>query len=197
LHDTLVTHPHLLQTFHAALALYDRQTAAHCARVSRASTRVGSALGLSEHEREVLAWSGLLHDLGKLSVSEETLGKRGPLTKDEWVHIKHHPIVGADLIFSISERLEPIAAGIRSHHEQWDGSGYPDGLSGEAIPLAGRIIAIADVFDSMRSPRPYRPRSWTDREVIGYLETQAHLQFDPSIVPVFVALHHPEIVTAA
>jgi putative nucleotidyltransferase with HDIG domain len=195
-HDTLVKHPRLRQAFNAALALYDRRTAAHCARVSQASTRVASALLVGEHELEALAWSGLLHDLGKLSVSEEILRKRGPLTTDEWTEIKRHPTVGADLVLSISERLEPIAAGIRSHHERWDGTGYPDGLHGDTIPLAGRIIAIADVFDAMTSPRPYRPGSWTDSEAISYLQTQAHLQFDPRIVPVFIELHQQEFVTA-
>jgi HD-GYP domain-containing protein (c-di-GMP phosphodiesterase class II) len=159
--------------------------------------RVGSALGLVEHELESLAWSAFLHDLGKLSVSEEILSKRGALTDDEWAEVERHPIVGADLILSISQRLEPIAAGIRSHHERWDGTGYPDGRSGEAIPLAGRIISIADVFDSMTSPRPYRRRSWTDGEVFSYLQTQVDLQFDASIVPVFIELHRREMVAAS
>lgn len=158
--------------------------------------RVGRALGLAEHALESLAWSAFLHDLGKLSVSEEILSKRGALTDDEWTQVKRHPIVGADLILSISQRLEPIAAGIRSHHERWDGTGYPDGLSGEAIPLTGRIITIADVFDSMTSPRPYRRRTWTDSEVISHLQTQVDLQFDAGIVPVFVELHQQQKVAA-
>ncbi len=158
--------------------------------------RVGIALGLGEVELEALAWSALLHDLGKVSVSEQILHKRGRLTADEWAVVKRHPIVGADLVLSISTRLEPIAAGIRSHHERWDGTGYPEGLAGDVIPLAGRIITVADVFDSMASPRPYRPGLWTDNEVLSHLQTQANLQFDPSIIPVFVELHHQELVAA-
>jgi putative nucleotidyltransferase with HDIG domain len=195
LHDTLAIRPDALQVFASALAGYDRRTAAHGVRVRHASMRVGRALGLGEVELEALAWSALLHDLGKVSVSEEILHKRGPLTTDEWAVIKRHPIVGADLVLSISERFEPIAAGVRSHHERWDGTGYPEGLAGDLIPLAGRIITVADVFDSMTSPRPYRRAKWTDNEVVSHLQSQANLQFDPSIIPVFVELHHQELVT--
>lgn len=93
-------------------------------------------------------------------------------------------------MLALSQRFEPIVSGIRSHHERWDGSGYPDGLEGDAIPLAGRIIAIADTYDAMIKPRSYRQRTWTHDEVIDQLETQAHLQFDPHIVAVFVIANH-------
>jgi HD-GYP domain-containing protein (c-di-GMP phosphodiesterase class II) len=187
--DTLTTHPHLMRAFDAALLFYDRHTAEHASRVSQASMRVGRALAFGEDELEALTWSGLLHDLGKLSIPEEMLRRPGPLTGDEWVQMRRHPTVGAELILSVSECLEPIAAGIRSHHERWDGTGYPSGLSGETIPLAGRIITVADVFDSMTSPRAYRSRKWSEAEVISHLETQRHLHFDPTVVSVFVELH--------
>jgi HD-GYP domain-containing protein (c-di-GMP phosphodiesterase class II) len=196
LHDAPVTRLDALQVFANALAGYDRPSAAHGARVRQGSTRVGTVLGLGAVELEALGWSALLHDLGKVSVAEEILRKRGPLTTAEWAVIKRHPIVGADLILSISEHLEPIAAGVRSHHERWDGAGYPNGLAGDAIPLAGRIITIVDVFDSMTSPRPYRRGDRTENDVLSHLQTQASIHFDPSIVPVFVELHHRELVTA-
>jgi putative two-component system response regulator len=187
-YDTLTTYPHLIRAFDAALLFYDRQTAEHASRVSQASRRVGRALALGEDELEALTWAGLLHDLGKLCVPEEMLRRPGPLTADEWALMKRHPTVGAEMILSVSERLEPIAAGIRSHHECWDGSGYPSGLGGEAIPLVGRIITVADVFDSMTSPRAYRRRKWSEADVIGHLQATQPLHFDPTIVSVFVEL---------
>jgi putative nucleotidyltransferase with HDIG domain len=196
-HDTLLQNPNLLSALDGAMVLYDRGTSRHCIRVSQAATRVGTALHLGELELEALAWAGLLHDLGKLAVPEHILRKPGPLNDSEWAEIKRHPIVGADLLLSLSPRMEPIAAAIRSHHERWDGSGYPDGLAGDAIPLLGRIITLPDVFDAMTSVRHYRERVWTDEEAIDELERGAGVQFDPSIVAVFVEFHHHRSLAGA
>jgi putative nucleotidyltransferase with HDIG domain len=195
LHATLDLRPQTLPAFHAALAFYDRASASHCARVSRLSVRLGSALGLDGGDLEVLRWSALLHDLGKLSFREAILRSQEPLTEDDRAQIISHPSVGADIVLAVSQGFEPIASAIRSHHERWDGSGYPAGLAGATIPLAARIIAIADTWDAMSTPRSYRSRDWTRNEVVDHLETQAHRLFDPRIVSVFIAIRHDSPAT--
>jgi HD-GYP domain-containing protein (c-di-GMP phosphodiesterase class II) len=114
-------------------------------------------------------WVGILHDLGKLAVSAEVLRKTGPLTRSDWTEVKRHPVVGADLVLSISPSLAPLAAAIRAHHERWNGSGYPDGLDRVDIPLFGRIAAIGDVFDAVTHLRIYRTGVLTHREGVEVL----------------------------
>ncbi len=187
-HPVLVGDSRLLAALDGAIGLYHGETARHCDRVSRLARRVGKALGLDVVELEVLEWAGLLHDLGNLGVPAHVLGKLGPLDESDWVEIKRHPVVGADLLLALSPDSQRIAAGIRSHHERWDGSGYPDGLAGDAIPLSGRIITLADVFDAMTSARAYRSHVWSDEEAIEEIQRGAGTCFDPGIVPVFLEL---------
>jgi putative two-component system response regulator len=167
----------------------DDGTAQHSARVGQGSALIAAHLGIDVREIEVVSWAGTLHDVGKLRVPYEILVKPGSLTEPEWVEIKKHPALGADMLLSVSPELEPIAAGVRSHHEHWDGSGYPQGLRGDEIPLAGRIIAVLDVFDSLMCPRPYRFRAWSERAVVEYLSSVAGSHLDPEIVAVFLELH--------
>lgn len=167
----------------------DDGTAQHSARVGQGSALLASHLGIDAPEIQIVSWSGILHDIGKLRVPYEILVKPGPLDRDEWAVIKQHPEMGADMLLSVSPELEPIASGIRTHHEHWDGSGYPYGLRGHEIPLAGRIIAVLDVFDSLMCPRPYRFRAWSERAVVDYVASIAGTHLDPDVVAVFLELH--------
>jgi HD-GYP domain-containing protein (c-di-GMP phosphodiesterase class II) len=122
----------------------------------------------------------MLHDIGKVAVSDEILGKPGPLTESEYAEIKRHPLIGADLVARV-EGLDPIVPWIRHSHEHYDGTGYPSGLSGEDIPLAARILLVADAFDAMTSDRPYRD-ALSREEALRELEEHAGSQFDPRCV---------------
>ena len=188
MHSSLRAHPDLLDALEGALGAYHHSTAKHADRVRQIANTLGVRLSLRATECEALSWAALLHDLGKLGVPVALLRKKGPLTDAEWVEMKRHPAVGAEMLVSLSPLLEPIAAGVRAHHEWWDGSGYPDGLAGEEIPLVGRIIAVADALDAMTHPRPYRPRVYTPDEAIAELQAGAGTEFDPNVVAALTEL---------
>ena len=163
----------------------DGYTADHAVEVARLSRLVGMDLGLNEEELEWLVHGALLHDLGKLIVADEILEKIGTLTEEEWAVIKRHPDVGARMI----EPLEPLwGAGpvMRHHHERPDGRGYPDGLEGDKIPLAARIVAAVDAYDVMRRGRPYRSERYGSKsssaEALKELRREAGRQFDARVV---------------
>jgi HD-GYP domain-containing protein (c-di-GMP phosphodiesterase class II) len=158
----------------------DGYTTEHAAEVARLSRMVGLHLGFDKEGLEWLVDGALLHDLGKIGVADEILGKPGPLTEEEWVAVKRHPEVGARMI----EPIEPLFGAVpvvRHHHERPDGTGYPDGLEGEEIPLAARIVAAADAYDVMVRGRPYRPKSST-AEALRELRREAGRQFDVRVV---------------
>jgi putative nucleotidyltransferase with HDIG domain len=138
-----------------ALEAKDPYTRGHSERVAALSRRVASALGLAPAVVDVVGQAGLLHDIGKIGVPEAILRKPGPLSPDEWQIMRAHPVIGAQIVAPF-EFFEGAARAIRHHHERWDGSGYPDGLAHQAIPLEARIVAVADVFDALTSARPYR-----------------------------------------
>jgi putative nucleotidyltransferase with HDIG domain len=167
----------------------DDGTAQHSARVGQGSALIAAHLGIDGRDVDVVAWAGTLHDIGKLRVPYEILVKPSPLDEDEWGVIKRHPEMGAEMLRAVSPDLEPIASGIRSHHERWDGRGYPHGLRGEEIPIAGRIISVVDIFDSLMCPRPYRFRAWSETAVVEYLASIAGSQLDPDVTTVFLELH--------
>ena len=149
---------------------------------------MGTELGFSESQLELLYWSALLHDLGKIAVPEYILLKPGPLTEEEYNQIKRHPGYGAELLESISPDFAPLAEVVRAHHERWDGAGYPLGLSGGRIPLMSRIIAIVDVFEALTSARPYR-QPVPYGQAMAYISEGAGSQFDPQLVPLFDGLY--------
>jgi diguanylate cyclase (GGDEF)-like protein len=153
--------------------------------VSALAVETGRMLGLRRDQLEELVRGAELHDLGKLAVPEEILNKPGPLDEGEWEFIHQHTIVG-ERILRASVALRNVASIVRSTHERWDGNGYPDGLSGEEIPLASRIIAACDAFSAMTSPRPYRP-AMTREQALAELERGAGTQFDPNVVRVVTA----------
>ena len=156
----------------------------HSKRVSELCQEIGKELGLSKIGVEKLKAVGLLHDIGKIAIEESILNKPGKLTDVEWNEIKKHPAIGYRLLSSSYEMLE-LAESILAHHEKWDGTGYPKGLKGEAIPKAARIIALADSFDAMTSERSYQSTLSEEVELIE-IRKNAGLQFDPEIARIFV-----------
>jgi putative nucleotidyltransferase with HDIG domain len=158
----------------------DGYTIDHALAIANLSRRVGAEFDLSEEVLEALALGALLHDLGKLGVPEAVLEKGGPLTQQEWEVIKHHPDIGARMIEQIW-CLRRVAQVIRHHHERYDGSGYPDGLEAEEIPLTARIVAATDAYDVMVRGRPYGV-SRSPTEAIEELMNGAGSQFDAEVV---------------
>ena len=169
-----------------ALEAKDVYTRGHSERVGATSRRLAIVLGLSPAEAEIVARAGLLHDIGKIGIPEAVLRKTGPLSPDEWVLMQRHPVIGAQIVAPF-EFFTAGAVIIRHHHERVDGSGYPDGLTGNAIPVGARIVAVADVFDALTSDRPYRPAMSAD-DALAHLMAQAGRGLDEEIVGAFVGL---------
>ena len=170
-----------------ALELRDDETREHTDRVTEMSVRLGIEMGLSDEALVNLRRGALLHDIGKLGVPDRILMKEGELTEEEWLIMRRHPEFAERMLSSI-RYLQPALEIPRCHHEKWDGTGYPLGLKGEDIPLSARIFAVADVWDALRSRRPYRIKPWTEAEAIEYIETQSGKHFDPHVVEVFLEL---------
>jgi len=183
-----VRHARALPTLAGAAAIYDQDTAEHSLRVAHTSVCIAGLLDLSEKEIQTVWWAAMLHDFGKLTARVEVLRQVGPINEADRRELREHPAVGCDLLLALSPVLAPIAVAVRAHHERWDGSGYPDGLEGEQIPLLGRIIAVADAFDSMSRPRPQRPGAVDASEATDELRRWSGRKFDPMIVPLVVEL---------
>jgi putative nucleotidyltransferase with HDIG domain len=169
-----------------ALEAKDPYTRGHSERVGAASRVLAQALGLSRTEVETASQAGLLHDIGKIGVPEAVLGKPGGLTEDEWAVMRRHPVLGAQIVAPF-EFLASAAPIIRHHHERADGSGYPDGLRGEAIPLGASIVAVADVYDALTSDRPYRAALSPER-ARAFLNGEAGHTLDARVVATFLEL---------
>jgi putative nucleotidyltransferase with HDIG domain len=160
---------------------YSGTHSAHVAYWVKATAR---KLNLSNEDVQTIYWASLLHDIGKISVPDDVLVKNGPLTEEEWILMKLHPTVGANMVNSLYS-LTQTAPIIRSHQEKFDGSGYPRGLRGEEIPLGGRILAVVDAYDAMTNRRVYRsPRS--HEEAVVELKKMRGTHFDPHVVDVFI-----------
>lgn len=173
----------LLSSLERSLLEASRETKEHCDRIKELSTLVGKALGMDQSGLNELALLASLHDVGKIGIPDHILLKQGVLTPEEWVAVKKHPEVGYRIARATSD-LCLIAEGVLSHHERWDGKGYPRGIRGEEIPLTARIIAIADAFDAMTHERPYRAARSAE-EALEELRRCSGTQFDPSLVPIF------------
>ncbi|HEX7026006.1 MAG TPA: HD domain-containing phosphohydrolase, partial [Gammaproteobacteria bacterium] len=129
-----------------------------------------------------------MHDIGKIGIPDSILLNPGKLSKEEWAVMRRHPVIGAEIIGEHKSRLLEWARIIAlTHHEKWDGSGYPQGLAGKEIPLIGRIVAIADVFDALTTERPYK-KAWPDQEALDYLNDQRGTHFDPELVELFFSI---------
>jgi putative nucleotidyltransferase with HDIG domain len=168
----------------------DHETTGHSFRVALYAVSLAKAMGLHGDPIKAIEWGALLHDVGKMVVPDEILRKMGPLTDDEWHIMKQHPTWGFDMLAEVSF-LQPAALDIiYSHHERWDGEGYPRGIAGEAIPLSARIFAVVDTYDAITSDRPYR-RARSHAAAVGELQRVAGQQLDPAVVEVFRQL--PEV----
>jgi putative nucleotidyltransferase with HDIG domain len=169
--------------FARAIDVMHRDTAEHSGTVSIHAVVIANELGVDRQSIDRVRWVGLLHDVGKLAVPREVLDKPGRLTPSEWANVQAHVQASIDILAGI-EAFQPYLEGIRHHHERFDGSGYPDGLVGDAIPLDARIIAVADAFDAMTSERPYRP-SLSGADALAELRRASNTHFDPAIVEAF------------
>jgi HD-GYP domain-containing protein (c-di-GMP phosphodiesterase class II) len=173
----------MLQSIARALEVRD-QTLGHGARVAALAEPVAVELGWDRERIRALRWAAPLHDVGKVKVRPQLLGKAGPLTLDEVAEIRSHPSAGAQLVLPL-RRFHDALPYVLFHHERWDGEGYPARLRGRRIPIEARILAIADAFDAMISPRPYR-RALTHEHALAEVEAGAGTQFDPVAANLFV-----------
>ncbi len=162
----------------------DTYTADHSERMAKWAVAVARELGLSESDVEAVRLGALLHDIGKIGVPDHILRKPGRLTDEEWTIVKKHPEVGAEIVAPV-KKLAPVVAIIHSHQERWDGTGYPEGLRGEEIPIGARILAVVDAYSAITDERPYKPAR-THEEAVEELRRCAGTQFDPRVVEVFI-----------
>jgi putative two-component system response regulator len=171
----------------------DNETGMHVIRISKLCERLARGLGLNEHECHLIHHASPMHDIGKIGIPDHILLKPGKLTLKEWAIMKTHTDIGA-LILSGSEseflQMAEVIAG--SHHERWDGSGYPRGLKGEEIPLVSRIVTVCDVFDALISDRPYK-KAWSVENTVAEMESQSGKLFDPNVLRMFTSLL-PEMI---
>ncbi len=164
----------------------DNETSMHIHRMSNYCARIGKELGVSEKECKLLLLASPMHDIGKIGIPDGILLKSGPLTDEEWQIMKAHPAIGGDILAGGKSLLIKMAEIIaRTHHEKWDGSGYPIGLKHDQIPLVGRIAAICDVFDALTSKRPYK-KAFPLEKSMQYIEEQSGKHFDPALVEIFI-----------
>jgi putative nucleotidyltransferase with HDIG domain len=175
-----------LQGWVHALDLRDKETEGHTLRVTELTLRLAREIGISESELEHVRRGALLHDIGKIGVPDRILLKPDPLTDAEWEIMRKHPVYVYELLSPIIY-LRPALDIPHYHHERWDGTGYPNGLIGEQIPLAARIFAVVDVWDALQFDRPYR-KGWPKQQMREYIQEQSGKQFDPHIVEIFLKL---------
>ncbi len=178
----------MLSTIYALAATVDARdhhTYGHSRRVSNYAVAIGEAIGLTPEKIAILHTAALLHDIGKIGISDEVLNKKEHLSDEEWKPVYSHPTLGVSILRH-TDGLASCLPGVQYHHERYDGNGYPSGLKGNNIPLDARIIAIADAYEAMTSPRPYRERTLTSEEALKELARHKNTQFDPELVVVFV-----------
>ena len=174
-----------------AMDMRDRETEGHTQRVTELTLKIAHALHVGEEEQTHIRRGALLHDIGKLGIPDSILLKEGKLTDEEWVLMRKHPVHAHEMLSQI-EYLRPALDIPYSHHEKWDGTGYPRGLKGEAIPLAARMFAIVDVWDAVTSDRPYRA-AWTKEQALTYIIENSGTHFDPAMVQVFLKVIKKEL----
>ena len=185
--DIAALHLRTMEALSLAIEAKDQKTHDHLCRVRVYAAGIAEAMKLDDNEREALMAAALLHDIGKLAVPESIINKPGRLTPEEFDRMKIHPVVGAQILERVSFPY-PVVPIVRSHHEHWDGSGYPDGLKGEEIPVGARILAVIDCFDAMASDRPYR-RALPISGAVAHVQKLAGIQFDPQVVRILSQLH--------
>jgi two-component system response regulator RpfG len=164
----------------------DEETGYHLIRMSRYSRLIANALGLDRDEAETVELAAPLHDIGKIGIPDQILLKAGKLDAAEWQVMRRHPVIGHEILKGSASKYVRMGALIAlGHHEKYDGSGYPNGLVGDHIPLCARIVALADVYDALTSVRPYK-HAWATAEALEYVASQAGKHFDPRLVDAFV-----------
>lgn len=197
-YDTLEeTYDQTLASLISALDARDKETEGHSIRVSHMAVKLGEALKFSNEQLKVLERGSLLHDIGKIGISDAILHKPSKLTDEEWKIMKLHPDIGAKIVEGIPF-LEDTIPLIRHHQERWDGTGYPSGLKGEEIPILARVFAVIDAFDALTSNRPYRQKISTE-EALAYLREKAGILFDPHIVDAFekMIIEDPQVIAVS
>ncbi len=172
----------MIEGWARALDLRDHILEGHSRRVTEITIKLACMMGLSEKELGHIRRGALLHDVGKIGIPDSILFKPGPLTAEEWVIMRQHPKYAHDLLYPIPYLHEALDIPY-CHHEKWDGSGYPRSLEGEAIPLAARIFAVADVFDALTCERPYRP-AWSKGKALEHIYAHAGTHFDPKVIEI-------------
>ncbi|MGD8752233.1 MAG: PAS domain S-box protein [Anaerolineales bacterium] len=184
--DLLMAYDSTLEGWARALEYRDMETEGHSQRVTEMAVRLAKEMGMNESDLINVRRGALLHDIGKIGIPDAILQKPGPLNDEEWELMRKHPIFAYEMLSPI-RYLQPALEIPHYHHEKWDGTGYPQGLSGEIIPLPARIFAIIDVWDALKSDRPYR-EAWEEQRVLEYLREQSGKHFDPQVVEVFFRL---------
>jgi putative two-component system response regulator len=175
----------IVQRLGLAAEFKDNETGLHVIRMSHYSRILGLAIGMTEAEAEDLLHAAPMHDVGKIGIPDNILRKPGPLDAEEWKVMQSHASIGGDIIGQHPHGMLAMAYDVAmTHHEKWDGSGYPHGLKGEEIPLVGRIVAIADVFDALTSARPYK-EAWPVEKAVAHMEAQRGQHFEGRLVDIF------------
>jgi putative two-component system response regulator len=186
--DSLEEAESILFALAQAIEQRDKCTGGHCERLAITSMSLGVAMGLPRQQLLALHRGGYLHDIGKISIPDAILFKAGPLNEEEWAVMRTHTVRGEEICRRI-RTLVPVLPIIRSHHERWDGTGYPDGLAGEDVPLLARILQVADVFDALTSVRPYKP-ALSSTEALNVLEAESRRGWrDPKLVELLRKIH--------
>jgi putative nucleotidyltransferase with HDIG domain len=184
--ELIIAYDATIEGWARAMDLRDRETENHTRRVTEMTLSLAKALGIKDNEKLHIRRGALLHDIGKMGVPDNILLKEGKLTEEEWVLMRRHPQFAYEMLQPIKYLWQSLDIPY-SHHEKWDGTGYPRGLKGEQIPLAARIFAIVDVWDAVTSDRPYR-KAWTKQKALKHIREQSGKQFDPKVVNAFLEL---------
>ncbi|HIC45635.1 MAG TPA: two-component system response regulator [Methylophaga aminisulfidivorans] len=187
------THIDLIERLGRAAEYKDNETGLHVQRMSRYAKIIALGYGFDESTANELMMAAPMHDIGKIGIADKILLKPGKLTSEEFSEMKTHTLIGAEILANSKSRLIQLAHTVAlTHHEKWDGTGYPNGLKGDEIPLAGRIVAIADIFDALTSARPYK-EAWPVEEAIEFINEQSGKHIDPALPPILIE-HLPEIL---
>lgn len=194
LHEELDHSENIIMTFVVAMEARDLYTKGHSTRVGDLSKEFALFLGFQEKDQEIMRKAGILHDIGKIGLSEAILRKPDRLTEEELETIKKHTMIGEDICRPLLS-LRGILPGIRSHHERWDGSGFPDNLSGEEIPLMARMLSVLDSFDAMVSIRPYREKKTVEQTMKTMESERRSGQWDPELIDAFLVMMNNEAFT--
>lgn len=184
--EVLETRLQIVQCLGKAAEYRDNETGMHILRISHFARAIAKEIGFSDEQADELLHAAPMHDVGKIGIPDAILLKPGKLDADEWEIMRQHPAIGAQIIGEHKSSLLQLAATIAlCHHEKWDGSGYPNGLAGEEIPIEARIVALVDVFDALTSTRPYK-KVWPIEEALEYIRQQSGSHFQPELVEVFM-----------